>query len=374
MDGRQHAVPPPPASTRDLSTRSASSSTASPSDGPQTRAAAWSGAPPLKTVSRAASACSRRSAGPSSTPTTERSVRCRGAAERSPRDRSRNRSSSRASTSSSVSDRSRAAASSIASGSPSSARQIRATASALASPTRNPGRTAAARSANSRAAGCGRRRPGAAAGQGASVSPVMPSLSLLVTRIRRSRQAASSRRASAATSATTCSQLSRTSSTRPFGQPGDQPLHGVERTGQRRHQPGLAQAQRVDQRLRDGRAVGRRGKVDEADLILFPSGGLDRQPGLTDSAGPGERDQAPLAEQRADAFEVAVAPHEAGELGRNPASRRLRRARARRAASPGAHRRARGGIDAELLGQRPPRVFEHHGAPRPCGRSRTGPA
>ena len=81
-----------------------------------------------------------------------RRVRWRGAADRSPAVSSPNRSSSRALICSTESARTLAAASSMASGMPSSARQIEATAATLAGPTANPGREAAARSANSRMA------------------------------------------------------------------------------------------------------------------------------------------------------------------------------------------------------------------------------
>ena len=81
-----------------------------------------------------------------------RKVRCRGAADRSPVVSSPNLSSSRAMICSTDSARTRAAASSIASGMPSSARQMEVTAAALSGPTVNPGREAAARSANSRTA------------------------------------------------------------------------------------------------------------------------------------------------------------------------------------------------------------------------------
>ena len=81
-----------------------------------------------------------------------RRVRWRGAADRSPAVSSPNLSSSRAMICSTDSARTRAAASSIASGMPSSARQIEVTAATLSGPTVNPGREAAARSANSRTA------------------------------------------------------------------------------------------------------------------------------------------------------------------------------------------------------------------------------
>ena len=104
---------------------------------------------PANTDSRRSSTCS----GPDSRSWLQsmvaRSVRCRGGAVRSPRPSSVKRSASRAAICSADSTVTRAAASSMASGTPSRARQMVATAAALRSVRANPGRAAAARSANS---------------------------------------------------------------------------------------------------------------------------------------------------------------------------------------------------------------------------------
>ena len=101
------------------------------------------------------------------------------------------------------STRTRAAASSIASGTPSSARQIAATAAALPASTANPGRAAAARSANKRTASqratspASCPAPGAATESGGTcqaVSPAMRSGSRLVFSSRSPGESDSSRR------------------------------------------------------------------------------------------------------------------------------------------------------------------------------------
>ncbi|MEV1178543.1 hypothetical protein [Nonomuraea sp. NPDC049784] len=120
---------------------------------PQTRSTASSAAPPWNTLSRLASTCSSGSRRSQLHSTTARRVRWRGAAVRLPLDSSPNASSSRAATSATGSERSLAAASSIASGRPSSARHMRTTSPVFSASTANPGRTAAARSANNLTAG-----------------------------------------------------------------------------------------------------------------------------------------------------------------------------------------------------------------------------
>ena len=139
----------------------------------------------------AASACSPSSSRSQLHSTTARSVWCRGAAVRSPRDSSRNRSSSRAAISSTVSERSRAAASSIASGSPSSARQIRSHRGDVRVVDREAGPHGGRPVGEQPHGRIGERRRVAASGGGSAsgatghrVSPVMPSGSRLVARIR----------------------------------------------------------------------------------------------------------------------------------------------------------------------------------------------
>ncbi|RAO56730.1 Endochitinase [Micromonospora noduli] len=112
-----------------------------------------------------------------------------------------------------------AAASSIANGIPSSARQIRAIVDNVRSSTARSLRTATARSRSNRTAGevsislGSASTSGRASGAtGQSASPVMPSGSLLVARIRSRRHSPSSRSASTAADSITCSQLSRISS------------------------------------------------------------------------------------------------------------------------------------------------------------------
>ena len=153
--------------------------------------------------------------------TIARRVWCCGSAVRLPADSSANRSSSRPATWAAVSDRSRAAASSMASGLPSSARQIRTAGPTLLESMVNPGRTAPARSASSRTAPYSMASPAVtsgggsgSAGTGQSVSPITPSGSRLVARMRTSGAAASTRPASSATAAIRCSQLSSTSTSR----------------------------------------------------------------------------------------------------------------------------------------------------------------
>ena len=112
-----------------------------------------------------------------------------------------------------------AAASSIASGIPSSARQTRTIVDNVWASTARSLRTAPARSRSSWTAGRTRsrqgRRPPPAAASGStshSASPVMPSGSLLVARIRSRRHSPSTRSANFAADSITCSQLSRISS------------------------------------------------------------------------------------------------------------------------------------------------------------------
>ena len=121
------------------------------------------------------------------------------------------------------STRTRAAASSMASGIPSSARQIAATSAALPGPSVNPGRDAAARSANrrmasNRCASLARRSAssGATASGGTShaVSAAMRSGSRLVLSNRSPGELASSRWPSCAHASIRCSQLSSASSSR----------------------------------------------------------------------------------------------------------------------------------------------------------------
>ena len=112
-----------------------------------------------------------------------------------------------------------AAASSIASGIPSSARQTRTIVDNVWASTARSLRTAPARSRSSRTAGEDSISPGLASPSGKasgstshSASPVMPSGSLLVARIRSRRHSPSTRWANAAADSITCSQLSRISS------------------------------------------------------------------------------------------------------------------------------------------------------------------
>ncbi len=150
-----------------------------------------------------------------------RNVWWRGSAVRLPAVSRLKRSSSLLATCAGVSDRSRAAASSMASGFPSSARQIRMTGSVLTSSRVNPGRTAAARSARSRTDPYSRASAGGTPsggsgsdGTGFRVSPVTPSGSRLVARMRTPGASASTRPASRATAPIRCSQLSSTRTSR----------------------------------------------------------------------------------------------------------------------------------------------------------------
>ena len=115
--------------------------------------------------------------------------------------------------------RSRAAASSIASGIPSSARQTRAIVASVLASTARSLRTALARSRSSWTAGEDSISPGPASPSGRasgstahSASPVMPSGSLLVARMRSRWHSPSTRCANTAADSITCSQLSRISS------------------------------------------------------------------------------------------------------------------------------------------------------------------
>ena len=112
-----------------------------------------------------------------------------------------------------------AAASSIASGIPSSARQTRTIVDNVWASTARSLRTAPARSRSNRTAGEDSISPGLASSSGRasgstshSASPVMPSGSLLVARIRSRRHSPSTRSANVAADSITCSQLSRISS------------------------------------------------------------------------------------------------------------------------------------------------------------------
>ena len=252
-------------STSDLSTRSASSSSTSSAGRPHTRAAASRVAPPAKTVSRRASVRSSSRRRSQLHSTTARSVRCRGAFVRSPRDSSRNRSSRRAATSSTVSERSRAAASSMARGSPSSAAQIRWIVASSRGRIRGrgvrrrPGRRTGAppdRPSASTASASG--GGSASGGSGHSASPVMPSASRLVASTRSPGQAPSRRWASRAASSTTCSQLSRMSRIRRSCRAATSRPRGVGLVPRRlAEQAGLPQSESLDHRLDDrtGRAA-----------------------------------------------------------------------------------------------------------------------
>ena len=153
-----------------------------------------------------------------------RSVRWRGAAERSPAVSNANLSSRWALICSTDRTPILAAASSIASGRPSSARQMSVTAMALSGPTAKPGRTAAARSANRRTASswCTAGTPSPVPGGGGTasggtrqtVSAARRSGSRLVISSRRPGELTSSRPATLAQASIKCSQLSRASSIR----------------------------------------------------------------------------------------------------------------------------------------------------------------
>ncbi len=214
--------PSPAVTSRDLSASDViRSSTSSTSTGPpaQTPSAASTVAPPAKTARRRSSARSASVSSSQLQSTTARSVWCWRGAVRAPPVSSRNRSSSRAASCSALIVRSRAAASSMASGIPSSARQIRVTAGTVSSVTVKPERAAAARSFSSRTAAyamacsASASRGGRASGRtGHRASPVRPSGSRLVARMRSPGHSPSSRSASAAAAPIRCSQLSSTRS------------------------------------------------------------------------------------------------------------------------------------------------------------------
>ena len=112
-----------------------------------------------------------------------------------------------------------AAASSMASGIPSRARQTRTIVDKVRASTARSLRTAPARSRSNRTAGEDSISPGPASPSGKasgptghSASPVMPSGSRLVARIRSRRHSPSTRSANFAAASITCSQLSRISS------------------------------------------------------------------------------------------------------------------------------------------------------------------
>src|SRR6266545_4048436 len=194
-------------STRRTS-RASTSSARTPSPA-QMDSAAWRVKPSACTASRRSTIRSGSVSRSQLQSIVARSVCCRGGTPRCPADSRRNRSSSRATSSCTLSARTREAASSRGSGMPSSRRQSTATAPASSDPSVNPVAAAVARATKSwTALDC------SSGGTTKTASPVSPSGSRLVARMRSSGAVRSSAAASSATGSTTCSQLSSTSSRR----------------------------------------------------------------------------------------------------------------------------------------------------------------
>src|SRR6266542_4226983 len=194
-------------STRRTS-RASTSSARTPSPA-QMDSAAWRVKPSACTASRRSTIRSGSVSRSQLQSIVARSVCCRCGTPRCPAASRRNRSSSRATSSCTLSARTREAASSRGSGMPSSRRQSTATAPASSDPSVNPVAAAVARATKSwTALDC------SSGGTTKTTSPVSPSGSRLVARMRSSGAVRSSAAASSATGSTTCSQLSSTSSRR----------------------------------------------------------------------------------------------------------------------------------------------------------------
>ena len=126
----------------------------------------------------------------------------------------------------------------------------------------------------------------------------------------------SSASASAALAPSRCSQLSRTSSSAARREEVDERVDDVL-SGQRPH------VERRGDGVRHEPRIGQRGELDERRAVrvgrLGGAGELEREPRLAGAAGPGERQQAGVAEQRAQLGELAPAADERARVGREPA-------------------------------------------------------
>jgi hypothetical protein len=113
-------------------------------------------------------------------------------------------------------------------------------------------------------------------------------------------------------------------------------------------------------------------EVDEVDAVGEPVGepvgevvrGLEREPGLADASGPGQRHQArAAAQQRRQLGQVGLATHERRRRGREvPARAQLRLDGERRVLledRPLQLVQRGAGLEPQLLAQRVPRVPEH---------------
>ena len=225
-----------------------------------------------------------------------------------------------------------------------------------------PGRTAAARSASSRTAGMASacaapRRGGRPSGAtGHSASPVMPSGSRLVARMRSRGQRPAGRRPRRAAASTRCSQLSRTSSARRSASEDlDQPAAWRRAAGRRRRLDGAARpaSERAEHGLRDLGGVGDRGQLDQPGRRRGPVGadGLVGQPGLARAAGADQRDQPARPAAACRAGSISSSRRRSWSAG--PAgSDRARRAAAARGVRVGAEHRAGGSAAARATGRR----------------------
>ena len=216
----------------------------------------------------------------------------------------RKRSSRRSASSPAVSVRRRAAASSSASGSPSSRRQI----SCAASSTTNPGRAAAARSANSVSAG-----DSASGGTGTSASPSIASASRLVATIFSFGAAFEQRIGEAGGTGDDVLAVVEDDDRVAFGEHVEQAIQRVARRHAGEHR--LAQPERAGHRGHDLRVGRDRRELDQphpvGDLVHVPAHGLARQPRLARTARPEQGDEPGALEQLVDLAELALAADEA---------------------------------------------------------------
>ena len=198
--------------------------------------------------------------------------------------------------------------------------------------------------------GAADRRQRRAAGDGQSVSPVMPSGSRLVASSRTPGQSARTWSASSAIAAIRCSQLSRTiSSSAPERASTSRAIASVVSSIAPRpqlarpvEQAAFAQAERREDGLRQVERFVHRSQLDQPDaagqLGLEPVAGLQRQAGLAGPTGTDQGDQTRGAERGADLLDLALAADEAGQ-GRAQVAVPV----GDRAASPGPAEAPRGG-------------------------------
>ena len=165
-----------------------------------------------------------------------------------------------------------------------------------------------------------RADPGPAAAEPARSSrPGTPSGSRLVARMWSAGHSRRSRSTSSAQAATRCSQLSRTISSRLV----PSAAASVARSGS----PGTsftpsAAATAWGTRAASARAASSTRRTPEGHAADEPGRDLERQSGLSDAAGAGQREQARSGEQAPDLIALRLSPDERGELNRADSTER----------------------------------------------------